>query len=468
MSDGPSKEFSTLEAVAFLGAMIAVQLSSELFAQWGTYFYSPSVGTGRVVYVSMAAVWIIFTIGRVFDIVTDPLIGVWSDRTRPEGGRRLLPIKGRRRPFIFWGSLLMTVSAVSFWYPPVPEESWTNLLYGAIVMSAHWGFYTVAYVPLLALAPEIARSKQGRVKLGTWIAVGMTLGLAMAVVMPGILIKLLDPARQVASQQAEPRYSPAGYQRVAILFAFVSLALFQFHVWTVKERQTVEQPERTVTPFGEMLQGMRNPVFRLYFFILALFYVGYLSVQRALPYWAELGLGGDEETVTVLAIPFMLTCLGSALITPWLTRRIELKWLLVFCLMLITIDLPFMYVIGRLDVAPEVRIRLGMVLFGLAGVGQGLVYVLITPLLGEIIDLDAAKTGRRREALYNGLHGVMVKVALVLAIVIATQTMQRFGNSMDDPTGVLIIGPIGGVFALLGLILALRYPVLNPIRRNRP
>ena len=47
MSESAEKEFTTLEGVAFCAAMIGVQLSSELFAQWGTYFYSPSVGSGR-------------------------------------------------------------------------------------------------------------------------------------------------------------------------------------------------------------------------------------------------------------------------------------------------------------------------------------------------------------------------------------------------------------------------------------
>ena len=102
MSDPAKKEFSTLEGVAFCAAMIGVQLSSELFAQWGTYFYSPSVGSGRIIYVSMGLVAVIFAVGRLFDFVTDPLIGVWSDRTDPRSSRwRVLPIRGRRRPFIF-------------------------------------------------------------------------------------------------------------------------------------------------------------------------------------------------------------------------------------------------------------------------------------------------------------------------------------------------------------------------------
>ena len=462
------REFSVLEGVAFLASMIAVQMSSELFAQWGTYFYSPSQGGGRIIYVSIGLVALIFAVGRVFDVISDPLIGIWSDKTHPRPSRtRLLRIRGRRRPFIFWGSILMTGTAIAFWYPPIPAESTANLAYGSAVMSTHWVFYTIAYVPLLALAPEVARSRQARVRLGTWIAAGMTIGLAMAVVLPGVLITHLDPARSSAvNGSGEPAYSPAGYQRVAILFALVALLLFQFFVWTVRERATSAQPPARVSPLAELVQGLRNPVFRLYFVVFAFFYIGYLAVQRVLPYWAELGLGGDEETVTVLAIPFIVTCLASALLAPQITKIVNLKWLVVGSLAIITVVSPLMYVIGRLDASTGTKVLMGMALFASAGVGQGFAYVMMTPLLGEIIDLDAKQSGRRREALYNSMHGVMVKASLILAIVLATGTMRLFGNSADNHTGVLLVGPIGGLFGLAGLVAACYYPILNPVKRR--
>ncbi|MBN1343517.1 MAG: MFS transporter [Phycisphaerae bacterium] len=466
MSDRPEREFSTLEGVAFLAAMIGIQLSSELFAQWGTYFYSPSEGRGRIVYVSIGMVAFIFVVGRIFDFVTDPLIGIWSDRTDPNARRwRVIPLRGRRRPFIFWGSIFMTGTGILFWYPPVAGESVANLVYGMSLMSLHWVFYTLANIPLTALAPEIARSQQGRVRLGTWIAVGMTIGLAMAVVLPGVLITALDPARQQPAANGQPSFTAAGYQRVAILFSLTALVMFQFFVWTIRERATKAQPASTATPMGEMIQGFRHKVFRLYFVILLFFYIGYWSVQRALPYWAELGLGGDESTVTWLAIPFMITCLGAALVAPILTKRIDLKWLLLLSVGIITFGLPMMYVIGKLDASTDVKMVLGACLFALAGVGQGFVYVLLTPLLGEIIDLDEARFGRRREALFNGLHGLIIKLALVSAIFVATNTLRFFGNSVENPTGVLLVGPIGGLFGLVALIAVLRYPVLNPVRR---
>lgn len=468
MAHNEQRQFTGIEGFAFLLAMIGTQLSSELFAQWGTYFYSPTLGTGRTVYVAIGLVTIIFLTGRIFDGVTDPLVGMWSDKTGPRRTHwRLALIQGRRRPFIFWGSIGMTLTSILFWFPPVGHESTINLVYGTAVMCAHWFFFTVCNIPLLALAPEIALSKKERLRLGAWIAVGMTIGLALAIAVPGQLIRILDTARiAAATAGGEPVYSAMGYQRVAIIYALCSLGCFQFLVFTVRERFMPEVHSPTTAPFRDFGRALNNPVFRRYIVIFGFFYMGYLAVQRILPYWAEAGLGGDEGTVTLLAAPFMVSCLLAALVTPFFAARINLKWLVVTALAIVTCALPFVHIVGVLPYSTDVRVKLGVVLFTIVGIGQGLIYVLQTPLIGEIIDLDERQSGHRREAIFNSVHTFMVKLAQALSIGVATGSMHFFGNSAAQPTGIFLVGPFGGALALIGLITAFTYPTLNPVRHK--
>ncbi|MFO7975834.1 MAG: MFS transporter [Candidatus Hydrogenedentota bacterium] len=463
------REFTHLEGFAFLLAMVGTQLSSELFAQWGTYFYSPTQDTGRTVYVAIGLVTIIFVTGRIFDGITDPLVGMWSDKTGAKRARwRFILISGRRRPFIFWGSVGMTLTSVLFWFPPLGHESYINLAYGTGIMCAHWFFFTVCNIPLLALAPEVALSKKERVRLGTWIAAGMTIGLALAIALPGPLIKLLDPARVAAKTAGgEPAYSAVGYQRVAIMYALAALACFQFLVFTVRERFMPEAHKPATAPFRDFTRALKNPVFQKYIVIFGFFYIGYLAVQRSLPYWAETGLGGDESTVTLLAAPFMVSCLLTALVTPVFAARINLKWLVVVALGIVTLALPFVHVIGVLPFPTATRVKLGIILFTTVGIGQGLIYVLQTPLIGEIIDLDEQTSGKRREAIFNSVHTFMVKMAQALSIGVATGSMHFFGNSASRPMGIFLVGPLGGMLALIGLVTAFTYPILNPVRRKR-
>lgn len=440
--------------------MIGVQLSSELMIQWGSYFYSPPSDAGRVVYVSIALVGVMFIAGRVFDIAVDPLIGVWSDNTRPRPSwRRIVPVSGRRRPFIFWGAILMTASGIAFWYPPDAAETRVNFWYGTILMCVHWGFYTLCYVPLHALAPEVASAEQDRVRLGRWIAVGMTFGVIVANVLPGVLVTALDPALASADGAAPAVASPVGFQRVAIIFSVATLACFLFTVFAVRERYTAEAPgSKLHEAVREMTDAMRNRVFLLFFTITVLFNIGYLAGQRVIPYWAVIGLGGNEATVTALLLPFVVTCLLTAAVMPMVSRRLSLKTMLIISVLIIGVGLPLLYPIGEMNASTETKVLAGQALMGLVGVAQGMLYVLLTPILGEIIDDDARRSGRRREAVYNGIYAISWKAGAILSVFLSTQTMSLLGNSKESPLGVFIVGPLGGAFAFAAFALALFYP----------
>lgn len=389
-------------------------------------------------------------------------------------------MRGRRIPYIFWGSIFMTFTAVAFWYPPVEGPSFLNLIYGTVLLCLHWTMFTVTMVPLIALGPEIARSERARVAIGTWIAVGMIVGLALAAVLPGVLIEALDPARQAAHGMASdaahagatlsteldavdiPTYSPKGYRRLALVLALVSLVMFQFPVWLIRERYDSDQvPHEKHEVVKGLKDAVRNKPFLIYAASFFFFTVGFLATQRALPYWAELGLGGSEQTVSVLMAPFIGVAVLSYFFIPIAARWLHVKWMLFLALFIIASGMPFMYLIGIADAPFATKQFWGMVLFGYCGVGQAIIYVMMTPMMGEIIDHDERLSGKRREALYNGLSGVVWKASMAGSIYIATQAMNFWGHSKENYMGVLLVGPLAGFFAFIGMIIICFYPRID-------
>jgi GPH family glycoside/pentoside/hexuronide:cation symporter len=310
-------------------------------------------------------------------------------------------------------------------------------------------------VPLAALTLDIAKTETDRVKIGTWVALGFIIGLAIANALTGVFINLLDTARDGDIT------SPTGYRRIVIIYSFISLAFFQLLVWGVKEPQA-ERCRGQSDQLDSLLRGLssalRNPAFIPYFTAFVLFMAGVLAVQRILPYWAELGLDGDESTVTLLMIPYIVFALISYAFIPSLARRLHVKWMIILAFFIISTGLPTIYVICVLDISTSARVFMGASIFAYCGIGQGIMYVMQTPLLGEIIDYDELRSGRKREALYNGLHGVANKASMTASIVVATQSMSIWGNAVDNYNGVLYVGLIAGILALLGIVIMLFYP----------
>jgi len=486
------REYRLIEGVALFLACIAIQINSEVLAQWGFFFYCPAEDTGQTIYATVGLAGALLILGLLTDAFSDPFIGLWSDRTRTKASwRRIIPISGRRRPFIFWGSIGLTFTGIAFWFPPVDGTSVYNFIYASVIVCLHSAFFfTIVAIPFNSLGPELARSDQTRVRLGNWIAAGMIVGLAVAVVLPGYLIEALDPLPQAAAvpeavalvadapssavplpppeSQAEegPRIiSPVGYQRMAMVFAVVSLVLLQFVVWTVRERHDSQLAPAHTPSLTVLFQALSNKLFLRYAAVFFLFNIGLLGVQRVLPHWVQLALDGSPKMVSQLMAPFIVMALVALVFMPALSKRVPIKWLFFASLTIMAVALPFMYPIAVMEASTKTKMLMSATLFGFCGIGQGMLYVLLTPLIGQIIDLDAARTGERREAAYQALHGFNWKASQALALLVAAMSMKFLGNSMQAPWGVYVLGPLAGVFGLIGMGVCFNYPV---IRATKP
>lgn len=79
--------------------------------------------------ISPAVAGAVSTIAVLWDAVTDPMIGIWSDRTKNK--------HGRRRPFIRWGSLLFGLSiALLFINVDLPQNIKT--VYYIVINMIYW------------------------------------------------------------------------------------------------------------------------------------------------------------------------------------------------------------------------------------------------------------------------------------------------------------------------------------------
>jgi len=463
------KEFQWHEGLAILLGYIGIQFGSEIISGWGLYFYVPEEGGRRVAYVAVGLVFIMFTFGRLFDAITDPLIGAWSDMTNTKPGRwRIVPIPGRRRPFIFWGALLMTGTSIAFWFPPVEGTATANLIFGTCIVALHWGFFTICQIPLDSLTPELSRSQEGRIRMGQWRAAGLIIGITLVSIAPGILIEQLDPAPAIEAplttetNQDDQPASAAGYRRMAVVMAIVGLLLFQPAVWFIRERYHTEDHPKKAPVREELRDAIRNRPFIIWLCALMALNLGYLAVQKIIPIWTIVGLGGTEATVSVLMLPFIVVALFAALVlTPLLSRFMRVKHLFMTSITLMAVGLPWIMLIGYADAPTETKVFWGQILFGFIGLGQGMQYALLTPVIGECIDLDESITGERREAVYNGLFGIAWKGSQALAVGIASLSMAHLGRSAAEPLGIYIVGPIASVLGLLALLVMLKYPVLD-------
>ena len=85
----------------------------------------------------------------VFDAISDPLVGYFSDNTRTKWGRR--------HPYIYLSALPVCVSFFVLWIPPLDlsqSELFMYLLFVGIFIRTAITFYEI---PSTALGPELSK-----------------------------------------------------------------------------------------------------------------------------------------------------------------------------------------------------------------------------------------------------------------------------------------------------------------------
>jgi len=417
---------------------------------WGDHTVNTSLGALSLVFLFFlteiagldplyagAVVWI----ARVFDAVTDPLMGRISDGTR----WRI----GRRRPFFFIGVLPFGASFSLLWTTPFEGQlamfGYYSLSYMALSLST-----TILSVPYLALIPEMAKSYDERTSLNTFRSGAAVLGTVVAAAMPKLVEALGGGA--------------AGYALAGSV-----LGVWLILPWPAVFAVSFERPqEHNTRQEGSVFQGMRELAQHpSYLRLCALFLTCRISVD-------------------VVGLSFLFY------FTYWLKRPGDFSLTLFCMLAVVVVSLPFWLAIakhhdkhklfcvgaswwvliqlGMLAVTPEWP-RASIFLFAaLAGVGYAMADLMPWAMVGEVIDEDELRCGVRREGLYNGTFTFVRKAGGATAYLLAglflkaAGYVQNAGPGVEQPESALLAIRlltclVPAIFLCIAIALAWHYPL---------
>ena len=126
---------------------------------------------------------IILFITRIYDVISDPLVGHLSDRTRSRWGKR--------RPWMFVGAFLSGVSAIlAFNVPPFGSGN-AVAVYELVVLLAYFTGFTLFYVPFMAMPAEMTDDYDERTSIMSYrVAYSFAAGIIIAAGMPALIAYL--------------------------------------------------------------------------------------------------------------------------------------------------------------------------------------------------------------------------------------------------------------------------------------
>ncbi len=451
---------------------LPVGFGPTVVSAWLAYFYyGRETADGEpIVLVGALAFGVITLLCNVLNAFTDPAVGYLSDRTRSRWGRR--------RPWVFAGAPLLAVSFFFLWTPPTADASWANMAVLFLALLGFWFAFTVVVAPYLSLLPEITPYDDERVRISAFMGLFEVLGTICGSALWPVLSGLATGGAL---------FLASGEQVVALASGVVLLVFSIASVSVIRERFGADPPLEAGSGsalkrvLGELLSTFHNRVFIPYIIGVGFYRMAVATTVFIAPFLAAKVIAASPTTASELAfldalgavaaggavdweaaagLLMALVLLGAALffpLTSWLANRLGKRSLFILALAWFGVIMCAMGAIGLLPLGPP--LFQGLVLFLLAAFPVSIAMVVMRPLLADVIDTDARLTGRRREGVYNGMEGFIMKLAAGLGPMLGGLLFEFFGHTPEHNLGVRLCGPLAGSCLLIAAAAFTRYPI---------
>lgn len=430
MAEGVAKRLTGREIFFYNWGSVGLNFVEGVLFTWIVYFYSPPPDSGRTIFVPIAATGVIVTIGRIFDAITDPLIGHFSDNLKSRWGRR--------RPFIIFGTPLMILAFVFLWTPPVAGESMVNVAYVLVVFFIYFLFYTAIGIPYDAVLAEIAVTSEDRVKLTSWkLIYGIGGFLMVALAAPMMFEKL-------------------GALNMALVTGAIGLVTMYLCLPGIKELPVEFSGADVKMKMGDTFRAtFGNRQFLCFGLAIIALYMCYMIILPIMPYFVTVILGKEEGFVMYIQAEFILCMVASVPLWMWLSKRHPKRTLLRVVSLLLAVLFPVTFFVGYI---PGISIvAQGFILLPLVSIPLGGFMILVYAMMGDIVDYDQMLTGKRREAMYYGVFGFSRKIGFALSTIILPLLFENFGYTKGHDLGIRLVFVLLGAVSLIGFFILFGY-----------
>lgn len=342
-------------------------------------------------------------VGKLWDGVNDPLIGILSDRTRSA--------HGRKRVYLIYGAVPFGLTfAALWWIPPGMAETPTALL-AAVLLVLFATTYSLVGVPYQALVPVMTPDYDERTRLVSYkavlSAVGAVLGGALALVMGG------DSAVEEA------------LRAMAVVFGVLLVVTTLVAAWAAAPY--VERDRARITPIPLVqyvrLLSERSVGTLMGYKVLSAVATGVLTAT--LPFFAETVVDSASTATFALA---GYTLVGAAMVPVWTraSRRIDKRRLMLASGVAAS---ALLLAVGFVASAGGAAVFLvGSVLLGAAMSA----YLVIPPsLVPDLVDWYEHVRGERHESVFFGLWMTAHQIGIGLAGFALGVCLALFGYDGD-------------------------------------
>lgn len=353
-----------------------------------------------------ATAGVVVFVPKLFDAITDPLVGTWSDR--------LAAGKSRRRPFLLAGSVLAPLAFLMIFTTPVFESQIVTIAYVFTALMLFALGYTIFNIPYMSMPAEMTDDYHERSSIHGFRVIAFSVGGFFAGSgVPFVLERL--------GRTDWTSYATIGGVGAAIIFITMMITW----VGTANARFTDAAPERPklLSELGHVFTN-RHFIRLLLLKLCQLF--GVAATIAAFKYFI---LNVMQKTFDDIAIYGVVVGIVSLVTAPLFVRLSKVigksqTYIVATSCNLIAVSSWYFTEPGE----PMIFLLLRGVLLGASGAGN---VIMAMSILTDIINYDANRTGVRREGVFTAFYSFIEKFTFSLGPLVVGVALQIAGYSED-------------------------------------
>ena len=347
-----------------------------------TFFYTDYVGINAFV------VGMIFLITRLFDGVSDIIMGFITDRTKSK--------YGKARPWILWMSVPYAVTFILLFLVPANASQTIQAIYIFVTYNlVNTIVYTALNLPYSTMASLITRDQKSRASTQAWRIFCGPMGKMVVTVSTLPLVKALGDTQR-------------SWIIVSCIFAAIALVLLLVCFFNIEERVVIEAAQNQKVSVGRSLKAL----FSNQYWAICLGLWGIMVMMSTVSgtittYYCKYILGNQELYSPIYAAELIAQSI-VVLIVPYFVMRFGKRNLTLAGILLVIVA-QLVWITNPMSVGVAMTSAI------LRGIGVAPLWACVFPMIADCAEFGQWKTHVRQDGMIFSAASVGSKVGGGLA-----------------------------------------------------
>lgn len=350
-------------------------------------------------------------IPKLWDVVSDPLMGAISDVTRSRWGRR--------RPYLLYSSIPFGLIFFALFIAPITHSELATAAWVGALFAVACTVFTVYNIPYSAMVAEMTDDYNERMSVTSFRMAGSTIGVLLA---GGLAMPLVEFGGGGA----------AGFRLMGLLLGVLITLFCLMGFWGTRHSNTISAVKPKISYSQQIKIAFQNTPFKR---LMAMYFMQSLAIGVLMAgqiYYVKYVMMMPEAYVGMVSAVLFITAI--VFIPIWVRIGVKLGKIKAYS---VGIALLTVMLFSLVFTQPSQTLLFFFQMF-LLGIGFSSFQLFPFSMLPDTIEYDELQSGLRREGIFSGVWASGQKTAYAVgpSLIGFTLSLSGFVVDADQPESV--------------------------------